>query len=202
MPEDYPAQVAAYLSKIGSVEVLPIQLTGHARYNRRLLQTRQSPLAPPLSNPYAASIPSIKPGGQTHMHTGSCLCKAVTFTYDGTLEAPRYCHCENCRKFSGSSPAAWVMAQAARLNAKHANPLIKYNSGQGIRCSCGICGTPVWFESIEFPQIIGLPLGVFDSGEIPQPQMHLWWDSKPAWWHTHDQLTTYRYGPDSDILST
>ncbi|MEM7101169.1 MAG: GFA family protein [Pseudomonadota bacterium] len=131
------------------------------------------------------------------MNSGSCLCGAISFVYDGPLETPRYCHCANCRKFSGTSPAAWIMAYKAFLEAKQSARLIRFNSGRGIRCSCARCASPIWFESIDFPEIVGLPLGVFDSGAIPEPEMHLWWDSRPQWWCGTDSLDKYKNGPDS-----
>lgn len=35
------------------------------------------------------------------MHTGSCLCGAVSFEVTGTLRPPDTCHCLQCRKQSG-----------------------------------------------------------------------------------------------------
>ncbi len=92
------------------------------------------------------------------MVKGSCLCGQINFELDGELQAPRYCHCENCRKFSGTSPAA---AQ---------------------------CGSPGWFESKDFPEIVGIPLGVIDAGDVPPPETHLWVNSKPNWCAINDDL--------------
>lgn len=35
------------------------------------------------------------------MHSGSCLCGAVTLTVAGSLPVPNFCHCRMCRKHSG-----------------------------------------------------------------------------------------------------
>lgn len=134
------------------------------------------------------------------MIRGTCLCGATKFTLDGELHSVRYCHCANCRKFSGTSPATWAMAEASRLTVAPTNPPIgRFNSGKGIRCFCLKCGSPTWFESLDYPSVIGIPLGVIDDfgGDPPQPEMHLWVRSKPAWCAILDDLPQYDGPPGS-----
>ena len=132
------------------------------------------------------------------MIKGSCLCGAIGFALRGGLHAVRFCHCDNCRKFAGTSPATWAMADARQLVvSKQDSPIGRFNSGRGIRCFCSTCGSPVWFESIDFPDVVGIPLGVLDSANLPSPEMHLWVDSKPSWCVILDDLPRHGKGPDS-----
>ncbi len=131
----------------------------------------------------------------TEAFTGSCLCGAVSFRLQGPLRQPRYCHCEYCRKFSGTSPASWAMAHRPHLETNQQTELIRYDSGHGIRCSCGICGSPVWFESKDYADVVGIPLGLIDEGEVPTPEFHLWTDSMPTWCELNDDLPKYPQGP-------
>jgi len=127
---------------------------------------------------------------------GACLCGAIRYRLSGPLRSPRYCHCANCRKFSGASPAAWAMADSARLEVtSRSAPVGRFDSGRGIRCFCSTCGSPVWFESLEHPEIVGIPLGVLEGGEIPAPEMHLWVASKPAWCDIRDDLPQWQTVP-------
>ncbi|NKB35513.1 MAG: GFA family protein [Pseudomonadales bacterium] len=131
------------------------------------------------------------------MFTGSCLCQAIRFELNGELSSPRYCHCNKCVKFSGTSPAAWAMATSAELSLVNPNAEVtKFNSGRGLRCFCSNCGSGVWFESIDFPEIVGIPLGVIDEGEIPTPEQHLWVNSKPDWCTINDELPQREQGPE------
>ena len=66
--------------------------------------------------------------------------------------------------------------------------MTRFDSGGGIRCFCSSCGSPVWFESKEDEDIVMLPLGVLDDGNIPSPDMHIWVTSKPGWCAIHDEL--------------
>ena len=129
------------------------------------------------------------------MFTGSCLCGKVSFQLDGALTEPRYCHCANCRKFSGTSPAAWAMARSSQLRTHATTAVSEFNSGRGIRCFCSECGSSVWFKSIDYPDIVGIPLGTIESGDVPKPQMHLWITSKPDWCALHDDKPKYAQGP-------
>ncbi len=134
------------------------------------------------------------------MITGACLCGAVQLRINGELRAPRYCHCENCRKFAGTTPAAWAMANAEALqHDSAADGVSKFNSGHGLRCFCANCGSPVWFESLDYPEIVAIPLGVLDAGDVPAPTMHLWTNSKPSWCTLDDNLDKHPQGPPKAI---
>lgn len=131
------------------------------------------------------------------MFTASCLCNAIQFELRGGLNSPRYCHCTNCVKFAGASPAAWAMANKSELKILSEEcEVTKYNSGRGLRCFCENCGSGVWFESIDFPEIIGIPLGIIDEGDIPSPEQHLWVNSKPQWCTINDELPQRKQGPE------
>ena len=130
------------------------------------------------------------------MNHGSCLCGTTKFTLRGELHSARYCHCTNCTKFAGTSPATWAIADSKllELNSPEA-PVTRFDSGRGTRCFCAKCGSPVWFESHEHPEIVAIPLGVLDDGDIPAPRMHLWTRSKPGWCTINDNLPQHRTNP-------
>ncbi|WP_281558371.1 GFA family protein [Thalassomonas sp. RHCl1] len=128
---------------------------------------------------------------------GSCLCRSIDFKLSGGITAVRYCHCSHCRKFAGTSPAAWGMAETANLTITTSNSEIgKFNSGRGIRCFCLNCGSPLWFESIEYPQMIAIPLGVLDSDKLPAPEQHIWTQSKVGWCCINDDLPQHLTYPE------
>lgn len=131
------------------------------------------------------------------MFTGSCMCNSIRFELSSELKSPRYCHCSNCVKFAGASPAAWAMANKNDLKVLSENVAVtKYNSGRGLRCFCQNCGCGVWFESLDFPEIVGIPLGIIDAGDIPRPVQHLWVNSKPDWCTINDELPQHEQGPE------
>ena len=48
-------------------------------------------------------------------HSGSCLCGAVRFAIEGDFENFYLCHCQHCRKDTGSAHAANLFSSVARL---------------------------------------------------------------------------------------
>lgn len=115
------------------------------------------------------------------MIDGSCLCGQVRFTLNSQLYAPRFCHCSNCRKFSGTTPGAWAMANAQDLETSADVALGSHATEHGVRYFCSVCGSPVWFESKEHASVVGIALGSINSGPVPEPDMELWCESMPSW---------------------
>jgi hypothetical protein len=126
----------------------------------------------------------------------SCLCGRVSFDIDGAIHTPRYCHCSNCRKFSGTAYAAWGLVQTAQLEVAQSNGAVtKYDSGGGLRAFCATCGSPLWFEPAALPQFRGIPLGVLDGDGAPTPTMHVWTKSKVPWVTVADDLPQHETHP-------
>jgi|SRR5579859_327996 len=127
----------------------------------------------------------------------SCLCGDVTYKITGKIHHVRFCHCTNCRKFSGTSHAAWGLTATADLCIDQPNPNItKYNAGSGSRVFCSRCGSPLWFEPDGLPQSRGIPLGVVDDHDaLPSPEMHVWTKSKVAWESILDGLPQHKTHP-------
>ena len=131
------------------------------------------------------------------MTHGSCLCGSVKLTLSGDMASARYCYCKHCTKFAGTAPATWAIAQMSDLEVSSQGQIAKFNSGKGLRCFCTKCGSPVWFESLDYPELVAIPLGVLDDGAIPAPEMHIWTGSKPAWCVISDTLPRHERYPRS-----
>lgn len=130
------------------------------------------------------------------MVVASCLCKSIEFTVSGDLHYSRYCHCESCRKYSGTSGAAWSTAETAHFAiTKLGAQISRYRSGSTYRCFCSNCGSPLYSESLDYPELIGIPLGVLDDGDIPEPELRLWIRSKKEWESVDDDLPKYDTEP-------
>ncbi len=118
---------------------------------------------------------SIEPDAR---FTASCLCGAVRFEIRGEIGNTRYCHCEPCRKFAGTSPSAWGLTPANSMIVHSGNSKTrKYDSGNGTRVFCGSCSSALWYEPDALPEYRGISLGVLDSGQLPMPKDHVWTES-------------------------
>ena len=130
------------------------------------------------------------------MIKGGCLCGAVSFEVQGPLHSARYCHCMNCRKFSGTAYAAWGLTETRQLAVTPSAPKVtKFNSGGGLRVFCSACGSPLWYEPAGRPQFRGIPLGAIDEGDVAKPGMHVWTKSKATWGTISDDLPQFERHP-------
>lgn len=94
--------------------------------------------------------------------TGRCLCGAVTLRATGIAPEASACHCEMCRRWSGS--AGWgVDAESVEVSG----PVKTFRSSSfAERAFCGICGTHLWIRDDGKPH--ELTPGLFDAAkDIP-----------------------------------
>ena len=131
------------------------------------------------------------------MTTTSCLCGAISYEIDGKITEPRYCHCSNCRKFSGSAYVAWGIVQADSFRWISGAELVsRFDAGNGYRTFCSQCGSPVRYEPHATNKIVGIPLGALV--DAPRPTMHLWTRSKLPWVEINDDLVQHETYPPPD----
>jgi hypothetical protein len=95
------------------------------------------------------------------MHTGSCLCKSVTFEITAELQPPDACHCRLCRKQSGHYWASTDVAEAD-LSIHGADQLTWYQSSAKVRRGfCKNCGAFLFWDANTKPQI-AVAMGAID----------------------------------------
>lgn len=80
------------------------------------------------------------------MHTGSCLCGAVTYTLTGDLRNSVACHCLQCRKTSGHYVSA-TQVGAEQLTITKDDSLRWYHSSPDAqRGFCATCGSSLFWR--------------------------------------------------------
>ena len=82
------------------------------------------------------------------MHTGSCLCGAVSFNVSTELQPPDACHCTTCRKWSGHFFVSTDIVTGA-LDLSGADKVTRYQSSQKVRWGfCSVCGSTLFFDPL------------------------------------------------------
>jgi len=125
---------------------------------------------------------------------GSCLCGGVRFEIDAAAGPFEICHCNRCRKVSGSAgmTGLGVRTDQFRLLAgrelirSYAAPLL-YEPPPYRTYFCSRCGSPVpdqdppgdWFE---------IPAGLLDDDPGIRPDRHILGELMPAWDRITDGL--------------
>jgi hypothetical protein len=69
---------------------------------------------------------------------------------------------------------------------------VAYNSSpRAVRCFCGRCGTPLTWQTIENPLLIDVSISSLDDPASVEPSLHIWTESRIAWFDTADRLPRY-----------
>ena len=121
------------------------------------------------------------------MHTGSCLCGAVTFEVSGELKPPDACHCSQCRKVSGHYWASTDIPRAAlKVNGEH-NVAWFRSSEKVQRGFCSTCGSTLFWDPIQ-KDWIAVSMGAFDAPTDSRLEKHIYVADKGDYYEIKDGL--------------
>ncbi len=133
------------------------------------------------------------------LHKGSCLCGTVAFEIEGEAIRFRHCHCQRCRKSTGTGHASNLLVQSKEL---------KWTSGidnQGsykvpeserfVRHFCTTCGSPLPTEVPSMGAVL-IPAGLLDTDPVMQPQSRIFQDSRASWSCYEDGLPCFDQYPE------
>ena len=120
--------------------------------------------------------------------SGHCYCGAVKFEISGESDWVGHCHCESCRRHSGSVMTTFAGFRPEQVKFTAAMPN-RFATEDGVtRSFCGRCGSPVAYELESRPDEIHLQLGLFDDLERLVPQDHSFLGEEVSWLHADEHL--------------
>jgi hypothetical protein len=121
------------------------------------------------------------------MHTGSCLCRAVTFEVTGDLAPPDACHCSQCRKQTGHFWASTDVAKAA-VSIKGDDKLTWFHASEKVRRGfCRMCGSFLFWDPIHRDKI-AIAMGAFDGATGSHLAHHIFVADKGDYYDIADGL--------------
>lgn len=116
------------------------------------------------------------------MRTGGCLCGAVRFTAREVPATAAVCHCEMCRRWTGSALIEVSVPTAALTWEGEDHIARRQTSEWAERAWCRDCGSGLWFRMTAENDWAGntdLPLGLFDDPDGFEITSEIWIDHKP-----------------------
>lgn len=126
-------------------------------------------------------------------HSGSCLCGRVKFEIDGEFERFYLCHCEHCRKDTGSAHAANLFSSTARLRWLSGEDSVSHFNLIGTRHSkafCRSCGSALP-RSQRSDEPLVVPAGSLNTPVHIRPNAHIFVSSKANWDEALEQVSTF-----------
>ena len=133
----------------------------------------------------------------SHNKTGSCLCKKVRFEIEGEFESFFLCHCEFCRKDTGSAHASNLFSSTAKLKWLSGEENIKvFNlpSTRHTKSFCSTCGSALPNIQME-GQLLVVPAGSLDEKLFFKPTAHIFMSSKAAWDEGLEKIPSFEKFP-------
>lgn len=119
------------------------------------------------------------------MITGSCLCGQLHFEADETqAQGGIHCHCQDCRKATGSGKASIVNFPKSAVNLVGDYNIFETvgTSGMHIRRGfCPTCGGQLLTLVEEMPDNIFIKAGTMDESSWARFDVTIWGDSAQNW---------------------
>jgi hypothetical protein len=119
----------------------------------------------------------------SNRYSGSCLCGAVRFEVEGQFERFYLCHCEHCRKDTGSAHAANLFSSTAALKwVSGADSVRQFNlpATRHSKSFCSICGSALPMMQMN-GKLLVVPAGSLDSDVPIRPDAHIFGSSRASW---------------------
>lgn len=117
-------------------------------------------------------------------YKGSCLCGAVEYEITGEAARFYHCHCQRCRKATGTGHASNLFIKADKVNwVKGEENVAIYKVPEAERFAnsfCKQCGSrmPRYVPQLS---MVMLPAGSLDNEPDSKPQAHIFWESRADW---------------------
>ncbi|MEE1673118.1 GFA family protein [Agarivorans aestuarii] len=129
---------------------------------------------------------------------GSCLCDKVQFEAEDKFQQFHLCHCDQCKKMSGSAHVSNLFIKPDYFNWLAGEELVsRYDVPERSisNAFCQQCGSAVPYLSSSKQWVI-VPAGGLNSSPSLKPQDHIFTQEKAEWYQDIDKLKQYPGFPD------
>lgn len=118
---------------------------------------------------------------QDEIHQGSCRCGRVTFAAGGDPNFVSACHCESCRRSTGAAFSVWAGFSDAAVEWR-GETRASFDGAPGVRRGfCKSCGTPLSYQSDQWPGETHLLIGTFNDPSPFSPRSDYRIEERLAW---------------------
>lgn len=114
--------------------------------------------------------------------SGQCLCGAVRYEVNDNFQYSGFCHCSDCRRFSGSASSAMAGIPSDEFRFTSGLDAVKQyaKTEHTTLAFCGTCGSSLYAAKTQ-RGMIHLRLGTLDEAPSLGPQFHSYVASKAEW---------------------
>lgn len=132
-------------------------------------------------------------------HTGKCLCGEVTYVAEGPPIVVAQCHCEECRRLSGTGHTVGAMFVSSAVTMSGKLNEFRFLSAKGsqvTRVFCANCGSPIYGANTRMPDYLTLTLGTMDDARGLGVEVVIFERDKPHWDQLGQDVVSFATQPD------
>ncbi len=122
----------------------------------------------------------------------ACACGGLSISVRGDPQRVGMCHCQQCQRRTGSAfglAAIFARDQLAEAHGPRSAYSRQGESGGTLTFSfCPTCGSTVFWEHSNLPEVILVALGAFADPGFPGPTGAFWAESRHPWVETLHEL--------------
>ena len=118
------------------------------------------------------------------MRTGQCVCGAAKIAAEDVEPTVVACHCADCQRRTGSPFGVSAYYPASAVSVSGSTQSFTRSTDSGGRFTnvfCPVCGSTLYWTVAKYPDIRGVPVGVFADPQFPAPSRSLWERSRHGW---------------------
>lgn len=131
--------------------------------------------------------------------SGKCLCGSVTYKANGQPVVVAQCHCEECRRLSGTGHTVGAIFPLDTVTLNGELSTFKYQSNRGsevTKAFCGKCGSPIYGSNSHAPDHLTFSLGTMDDATALEIQVVVFERDKQHWDQLGADVMSFATQPD------
>ena len=133
--------------------------------------------------------------------SGSCLCGSVSYEISGESMHFFHCHCQRCRKASGTGHASNIIMRPSSVTwTAGEQHLTRYKVPDAKRFAtvfCSLCGSLMPRVAPD-NSVAVIPAGTLDNDPGVKPDARIFLDSKTDWSCAGDAIPAHQTYPPKD----
>ncbi len=119
---------------------------------------------------------------ETKPVTGGCLCGAVRWHSRTRPRASVLCHCDTCRRATGSGAVGWLVFSTEDFRFVEGDPRVYHTETDADRTFCSHCGTPLTYHHpTDRPNDMDVTTGSADDPHGFPPTKDIFVEEKLSW---------------------
>jgi hypothetical protein len=114
---------------------------------------------------------------ETSKFSGHCLCGSVSFEFSAEPEFPHCCHCDDCRRASGSVYGSFVYVSAEALQVTGEMRSYAHQNDQSSTMTkyfCPSCGSHIIGTNSKTPERRAVWVGVINDASWFKPEVYFY----------------------------